>query len=157
MKIKCFKSKKEGNHHTALCNPKYSNNMAGDSATTCLIKNNTSVLLQTANVLISDKKCEKHRGVKLLLEPGSQQTFVAEKIINTLDLKRVRSVNMGIRGFLSNKEGEMSLKEYELKITSMDGKYTSLINALGVPKICPNIQGQNLSCVTQDHEFTKEL
>ena len=39
----------------------------------------------------------------------------------------------------------------------MDGKYTSLINALGVPKICPNIQGQNLSCVTQDHEFTKEL
>ena len=39
----------------------------------------------------------------------------------------------------------------------MDGKFTSLINALGVPKICPNIQGQNLSCVIHNHEFTKEL
>ena len=75
-----------------------------------------------------------------MLDPGSQQAFVTKKIINTLDLKRVRSVNMGISGFLSNKEGEMSLKEYELKITSMDGKYTSLINALGVPKMCPNVQ-----------------
>ena len=63
---------------------------------------------------------------------------------------------MGISGFLSNKEGEMSLKEYELKITPMDGKYTSRINVLGVPKICPNIQGQNLSCVIQNHEFAKE-
>ena len=63
---------------------------------------------------------------------------------------------MGISGFLSNNEGEMSLKEYELKITPMDGKYTGLINVLGVPKICPNIQGQNLSCVIQNHEFAKE-
>ena len=88
VKIKCFKCKKEGNHHTAaLCDPKYSNNVVGDSAITCLIKNNTSVLLQTANVLISDKKCDKYLGVRLLLDPGSQQTFVTEKIINTLDLK----------------------------------------------------------------------
>ena len=63
---------------------------------------------------------------------------------------------MGISGFLSNNEGEMSLKEHELKITPMDGKYTGLINVLGVPKICPNIQGQNLSCVIQNHEFAKE-
>ena len=102
----------------ALCDSKYSNNVVGDSAITCLIKNNTSVLLQTANVLISDKKCDKHCGVKLLLDPESQQTFVTEKIINTLDLKPVRSVNTGISRFLSNKEEEMSLKEYELKIPS---------------------------------------
>ena len=92
-----------------------------------------------------------------MLDPGSQQTFAAEKIFNTLDLKPVRSVNVGISRFLSNKEGEMSLKEYKLKITSMDGKYANLINALGLAKICPNIQGQNLSCVIQNHEFSKEL
>ena len=54
--------------------------MAGDSAVTCLIKNNSSVLLQTANVLISDNKCDKHRGVKSS-DPGSQQTFVTEKLL----------------------------------------------------------------------------
>ena len=63
------------------------------------------------------------------------------KIINNLDLKSLRPVNMGISGFLSNKEGEMSLKEYELKITSIDGKYANIINVLDVPKICPNTQG----------------
>ena len=79
----------------------------------------------------------------------------------------------------------MSLKEYNLKITSTDGKYTNLItrsfrivgegqrlyfkfvvlgsghlcnqeeegNVPGVPKICPNIQGQNLSCVTQNQQL----
>ena len=39
----------------------------------------------------------------------------------------------------------------------MDGKYTNLINVLGVPKIFSNIQGQNLTCVISNHEFTKEL
>ena len=32
-------------HHTSLCSPNYGNNVTGDSAITCLIKNNTSVLL----------------------------------------------------------------------------------------------------------------
>ena len=144
------------------------------------------MLLQTANVLISEMKYDKHRSVKLTLDPGSQQGFITEIIIKTLDLKPVRSVIMGISGVLSNKECEMSLKEYDLKITSTDGKYTNLIfpsclivgegkriyfkfvvlgsgrnlcnqeeesNALGVPKIFPNIQGQNLSCVTQNQQL----
>ena len=51
----------------------------------------------------------------------------------------------------------MSLEEYELKITPMDGKYTNLINALGVPKIFPNTQDRNLSCVILNHKFTKQL
>ena len=85
------------------------------------------MLLQTANVLISEMKYDKHRSVKLMLDPGSQQAFITEIIIKTLDLKPVRSVIMGISGVLSNKECEMSLKEYDLKITSTDGKYTNLI------------------------------
>ena len=55
MKSKCFKCKKEGDDHIALCNHNYSNKVAGNSAITCLIKNNISMLLQTPNVLISDK------------------------------------------------------------------------------------------------------
>ena len=93
---------------------------------------------------------------KIVVRSWMTANICNREIINTLDLKRVRSVNMGISGFLSNNEGEMSLKEYELKITPMDGKYTGLINVLGVPKICPNIQAQNLSCVIQNHEFAKE-
>ena len=85
------------------------------------------MLLQTANVLISEMKYDKHRSVKLTLDPGSQQAFITEIIIKTLDLKPVRSVIMGLSWVLSNKECEMSLKEYNLKITSTDGEYTNLI------------------------------
>ena len=35
--------------------------MTEDSTVYCLIKNSTLVLLQSANVLISDKKRDKHR------------------------------------------------------------------------------------------------
>ena len=49
---------------------------------------------------------------KLLLDPGSQQTFLTERITNTLDLKPLCSVNMEINGFLSKKEVEMSLREH---------------------------------------------
>ena len=61
VKIKRFKCKEEGSHHTALCNSNYGNNMTEDSTIYCLIKNNTLVLLQSANVLISDKNRDKHR------------------------------------------------------------------------------------------------
>ena len=50
------------------------------------------MLLQTANVLILEMKYDKHRSVKLTLDPGSQQAFITEIIINTLDLKPVRLI-----------------------------------------------------------------
>ena len=47
---------------------------------------------------------------------------------------------MKVSSFLSNKEGVMKLKEYELNVKNMDSFSGKLIKCLCVPKICPNIK-----------------
>ena len=72
-KIKCFRCKTEGNHHTALCYAKnYSqhtshntpnsdkNNStittpANEQTATCLVKSNTTIVLQTASACVMNK------------------------------------------------------------------------------------------------------
>ena len=53
--IKCYKCKKEGDHHTALCNPNKISDNPIEEEIACLFKNNKNILLQTANALITDK------------------------------------------------------------------------------------------------------
>ena len=53
--IKCYKCKKEGDHCTALCNPKKVSDNPTEEEITCLVKNNTNILLQTTNALVTDK------------------------------------------------------------------------------------------------------
>ena len=115
VKIKCFKCKTEG-HHTALCNPllKTSQDQASsddkkDNSASCLIKNNTSILLQTANAIATDDKQNQCCAVKILLDPGSQQTFITQRIADELKLKPIREISMRVSGFLSHRDGEMKL------------------------------------------------
>ena len=43
--IKCYKCKKEGDHHTALCNSNKVRDNSAEEDITCLVKNNTKILL----------------------------------------------------------------------------------------------------------------
>ena len=60
--ITCFKSKTDDNSKED-----FSNN---------LVKSNTLILLQTANAIVTDEKENQCYAVKILLDPGSQQTFI---------------------------------------------------------------------------------
>ena len=91
--IKCYKCKKEGDHHTALCNPnKVSDNPTEEEIITCLVKNNTNILLQTANALVTDKNETQVCAIKLLLDAGSQQTFITQRVVDELKLKPLREL-----------------------------------------------------------------
>ena len=39
----------------------------------------------------------------------------------------------------------------------MDGNQEKSIKVLGLPKVCPNMKGQNLAIFIQSHEFAKDL
>ena len=72
-KIKCFRCKAEGNHHTALCYPKdYSQYTSPNTANsdqnnssitpptneqiaTCLVKSDTTIVLQTASACVHNQ------------------------------------------------------------------------------------------------------
>ena len=126
--IKRFKCKTEG-HHTALCNPlqKQTQSYVTDDSSTNLVKSNTSTLLQTANAIVTDEKENQCCAVKILLDPGSQQTFITQRVVKELKLKPLCELNIGVRGFLSHREGEMKLKQYEIRLLPMSSKENHLI------------------------------
>ena len=139
--IKCYKCKKERDHNTALCNPNKVSDNPTQEEITCLVKSNTNILLKTANALVTDKNETQAGAIKLLLDAGSQQTFVTQRVVDELKLKSLREINMEVSSFLSKKEGAMKLKEYELNVKNTDSSNSKLIKCLCVPKICPNIKG----------------
>ena len=51
--------KKEGDYHTALCNPNKVSDNPTEEEIACHVKNNAKILLQTANALVTDKM--KHK------------------------------------------------------------------------------------------------
>ena len=128
--IKCYKCKKEGDHHTALCNPNKVSDYPTEEEITCLVKNNTNILLQTANALVTDKNETQVCAIKLLLDAGSQQTFITQRVVDELKSKPLHEINMEVSSFLSKKEGEMKLKEYELNVKNMDSSSSKLIKCL---------------------------
>ena len=85
------------------------------SAITYLIKNNTSVLLQTANVLILDKKCDEHRGVKLLLDPRTMFPLYRLAFHSVVKTNRYN----GNRMRFTTLYNERCLVEYDFFITQM--------------------------------------
>ena len=87
-KIKYFKRKTD-HHHIALCNPLSNESQTyvtdednKEDSSTNLIKSNTSILLRTANVIATDEKEIQCCVVKILLDPGSQQTFITQRIFD---------------------------------------------------------------------------
>ena len=62
---------------------------------------------------------------------------------------------MEVRGYLSSKEGQMKLKEYESNMKCMNISKRQLINVLSVPKICPHIKGHNVKQELMSHNFVK--
>ena len=104
-KIKCFRCKVEGNHHTALCYPKdYSqhtnpittnsdqNNSSimpptNEQTATCLVKSDTTIVLQTASAYVINKREDLVCVANVLFDTGSHQRFVSDR---TLACKRTQ-------------------------------------------------------------------
>ena len=98
-KIKCFHCKAEGNHHTALCYPKNhaqhtspntansdQNNSkikppANEQTATCLVKSDTTIVLQTASACVMNKPEDQFCVINVLLDTRCQQTFISDRLL----------------------------------------------------------------------------
>ena len=96
----------------------------------CLVEGNTSIILQTANAIATDKYENKIWTVKLLLDPGSQQTFISEELAKELNLKPIREVPVDINTFMSNHKRTKKFKEYEIIIIKTHVRELKLSDAI---------------------------
>ena len=72
--------------------------------------------------------------VKALFDCGSQQTYIANRLIKALNLKAVRDINMQVKTFGADPQ-QLKAKEYVIKLQS-SGDEVIPIQVIGVPKIC---------------------
>ena len=79
----------------------------------CLVEGNTSIILQTANAIATDTCENKISTVKILLDSGSQQTFILEG--KESNLKPFREEPVDINTFMSNHKRTTKFKEYEIQ------------------------------------------
>ena len=69
-----------------------------ENSLTNLVKSNTSILLQTANAIVTDEKENQCCAVKILSDPESEQTFITQIVVKELKLKPLCKLNMGVSG-----------------------------------------------------------
>ena len=102
-KRNCFKCK-SSSHHTAIC----MKNEARDEARnvvqdtraeradqeqqTNLVGSSTAVLLQTAEGIVSDNYEKRQINIRILLDAGSQRTYISSNLVKLLQLKPKSSI-----------------------------------------------------------------
>ena len=170
-KIKCFRCKAEENHHTALCYPEnYSqhttnsdqNNSsitppANEQTATCLVKSDTTIVLQTASACVMNKREDQFCVVNVLFDTGSKQTFISDQLAKELKLAPLRQINMEVSAFLNTEESNMKLSEYEIVVKSICNDQRRVITALGVPKICSELKNQSYRIAVEKYSFLQNL
>ncbi|KAI5646226.1 hypothetical protein NE865_01688 [Phthorimaea operculella] len=153
--IKCLICKKK--HSTVLCmsqkqeqklNEEKKTEFSTTTATTSSMlkstttaasseKQNSTTLLQAVRVSI------EHNGVKIpvraVFDNGSQRTYIQEKIIKKLQLPACGQERLGHSLFGGKEIESKNYNVYNVKVNSLDGSYSTEIEALGQDTLCHNI------------------
>ena len=75
--------------------------------------------MQTAGRCITNMTEDQFYVENILLDTGSQQTFISDRVADELKLKPLCKVDMGVITFLNTKEWKMKLNEYEIVVKSL--------------------------------------
>ena len=123
------------------------------------MEDNTSIILQTANAIATDNYKNKISTIKILLDSGSQQTFISEEMAKELNLKPAREVPVDINTFMNNHKLKHTTKfrEYEIIVRAISSNKKLFRKVLGTPTICNIIKGQNIDLAVEQTEFVKGL
>ena len=94
--------------------------------------------------MVSDSDEKRSVPAKVLLDKGSQSTYIAETVVKALGLKQIKSQNVKINGFADKHGKRGRLPEYEFNIQNPTSGSKVSIKGLAVPFIAPRISGQCL-------------
>ena len=159
-KSKCYRCKAYG-HNTAICDknkipvidPLYD---PPKEEGTFMVNSKTSVLLQTSTAIVSDNKDRKNVTIKVLMDSGSQKTYLSERIVKHLNLKPIGQETMVVKTFGGKNGQSMNLNKYEFCVKGVNDGCIYL-KGFSVPLICSPLSGQRIDVVKEQFPFLKEL
>ncbi|XP_061176063.1 uncharacterized protein LOC133185014 [Saccostrea echinata] len=153
--VHCHQTKK---HHRSLCNKKIQllretshfveaeildsepvNNIPENS----LLSSGSMVLMQTARIDASDLNGRRVETIRILMDSGSQRTYVTEELASRLNLQRKRTEEISLITFGSTKPKMVKTPNVSLRIKLKDGHYMR-IDANVVPQITGSIHRRPL-------------
>ncbi|XP_062591235.1 uncharacterized protein LOC134252748 [Saccostrea cucullata] len=101
------------------------------------------VLMQTARTDAYDLKGRRDESVRILMDSGSQRTYVTEELVSRLNLHRKQTEEISLNTFGVKKPKTMKTTKVSLRIKLKDGHFMR-IDANAVPKITGSIQRRPL-------------
>ena len=153
----CGKTRK---HHRSLCLKKFPSvhneiaHVTEEAATPddqnpsnteeSLLSSGDIVLMQTAKTIISNPSSHENKEVRLLLDSGSQRTYITETLAKILNLKFQTVEEISVVTFGSDKPKTVKTPKVTLNLQLADGK-SMTIDANVVPKITGTILRRPIS------------
>ena len=119
---KCYNCRGK-NHHTSICEnttniddkkDSIDINEENEKKVAMLIDAKTDVLLQTADCIISNPRETKELKIKVLLDPGSQKTYLSDAVKDYLKLDAITKQNIAIKTFGSTNGQLKELGEFKI-------------------------------------------
>jgi len=165
----CFHCGKS-NHHRSLCSKLFSSNenkppesglqtisAQGDVEKTkneeTKVACENQVLIQTATATVLNTPGNKSTPIRMILDSGSQRTYITEKLAKNLQLKLYPRESVKVATFGSDKPKQIKYRPTELQLTLKDGSLM-LIKASVVPYITGKVSRVPLN--SDDLTFLKD-
>ena len=145
-KIRCFTCK--GRHHVAICStPKQSNDQpevpsSNNISQSDISVENSSVLLQTAKINVSNTMNTKSANLRVLFDLGSQRSYITPKAAQLLNLQSEQQHNMNIKVFGG---GNSKQRLPRAKICFAAENDLKIYISAFVSEICQSLSGQYIS------------
>ena len=118
----------------------FSENYAEENA---LVSSGEMVLMQTAKTEIKNQNNSRSEQVRILLDSGSQRTYVTESLAEKLKLKRENEEEIKLVMFGSDKPKTLKTTQTKLKIKLYDSHYLDICANI-VPVISGTVQRKGL-------------
>ena len=145
------------NHHIAICTKYITKKIERKEQASNVINSSTSVLLQTASGIVADTSEKRSRPVKILLDAGSQRSYISERIVKQLKLVPKGSQNVIINTFGSTEGKSALLKEYSFCVKNEKKKCNLYLTGFAVPFICSPLTDQRIEVVEDIFPILKNL
>ena len=111
---------------------------ASSLRTTSIRKKGASVLLQNAKAVVCNHENEKRLGIPILLDNGSQQSYISEEVYKKLGLKSLGKHCLHLNTFGSDKIARNYCEVVSLDLEACTGEIVN-VSGLTYPVICSPI------------------
>ena len=155
--ISCYKCHQK--HHISICehSPKVANESKSEEPSSQFFSaSKGSTLLQTAQAIISSNSGKSDQ-IRVLLDSGSQKSFINENLSKTLNLPVVRKEKMILKSFESKNENVRTLDVVSARIRGLDNSASVEVELYVVPKICSPLSEQTIELAQVTHEHLIDL